>query len=76
VGSRGKVSMDYFISNDLSFYYDGVLSFRFDSDQKEIVFLYKLEETGLRMEFVPENLIRNALISSQSQNPIILFFLK
>lgn len=76
IGSRGKVSLDYFVSNELAFMYNGVLTFRFDSDKKEIVFLYKLEETGLRMEYIPENLIRNSLISSQSQNPIILFFLK
>lgn len=76
IGSRGKVSLDYFISSDLAFNYNGAVTFRFDSDKKEIVFLYKLEENGLRMEYVPENLIRNSLISSQSQNPIILFFVK
>lgn len=76
IGSRGKVSLDYFVSNDLAFTYNGALTFRFDSDKKEIVFLYKLEETGLRLEYLPENLIQNSLISSQSQNPIILFFVK
>ena len=76
IGSRGKVALDCFISNELALHYDGALTFRFDSDKKDIVFLYKLEEKGLRMEYVPSNLVRNSYISSQSQNPIILFFVK
>jgi len=73
-GSRGTVEFRYFLSSGLSYNYDGVLSLTFDSSDLEICFLYKLEENGLRLEYLPVSLIKDKTAEKQSANPLVMFF--
>ncbi len=73
-GSRGSVSLQYFLGKDLSLMYDGILSLNFDSLNTEICFFYKLEEDGLRLEYLPLSLIVDNTAQKQSANPLVMFF--
>ncbi len=73
-GSRGRVEHPYFLSKELSFVYDGIIALTFESRNEQICFLYKLEETGLRLEYIPLSLITNKTAAGQSANPLVMFF--
>ena len=73
-GSSGLVSFEYFLGNSLKDSYDGVISFNFESSQKKVSFLYRLEEKGIRLEEIPESNIRNNVVQNRKISPLILFF--
>ena len=73
-GSSGLVSFEYFLGNSLKDSYDGVISFNFESSQKKVSFLYRLEENGIRLEEIPESNIRNNVVQNRKISPLILFF--
>ena len=37
-------------------------------------FLYTLDDKGLRLEYVPESLVRDGVADSRSLTPTVLFF--
>lgn len=76
IGSSGKIEIKYFIDAKLSFSYDGVLSFVFSSSGKEYNFLYKLEDTGLRLENVDSRQIKDGVVMGRASSPVIMFFTK
>lgn len=73
-GISGLVSFEYFLGNSLKDSYDGVISFNFESSQKKVSFLYRLEENGIRLEEIPESNIRNNVVQNRKISPLILFF--
>ena len=73
---RGTVRIKYFVSNALESQFDGVLSFAINGMEDEVNFLYKTEETGLRLEDMRGASVRNGVVQSRSGNPSILFFAK
>lgn len=71
---RGTVSFDYFLSRSLTGRYDGVMTFHFDKGTREVNFLYKIEETGLRLESAGGAPSSGKTISDRSSNPVVIFF--
>ena len=76
VKTRGTVSIKYFLSRALSQNYDGILTFYFDDIEKEVNFLYKMEENGLRFEDASGAVIKNSIIMERSMSPLVIFFSK
>lgn len=73
-GAGGAVDIGGFLSDDLASAYDGVLSFRFDSTEARIHFLYNLTDQGLKLEYVSETNVKDSVVLSRNLNPIVLFF--
>lgn len=74
--NTGSVKVKYYLSKSLSASYDGVLTFQFDGVQKEINFLYKLENNGLRFEDATGAVIKNNILMERSLSPLVIFFNK
>lgn len=72
--SDGKVSIKYFVSPALASAYDGVLSFKFDTSEKLINFLYKITPNGLELEFIDQKNISDNQAQQRNSSPVILFF--
>lgn len=75
-GNTGSVEIKYFLSRALSSAYDGVITFNFDGMQKEVNFLYKLQENGLRLEDATGAVINNGVVTERGLSPLVLFFNK
>ena len=76
VKTRGTVIIKYFLSRSLSQNYDGILTFRFEGIDKEINFLYKMDEKGLKFEDASGAVIKNSIIMERSMSPLVIFFSK
>lgn len=74
ISSTGNVSIKYFVDTKLSFSYDGVLTFVFSSSGKEYNFLYKREDTGLRLENCDARQIKDGVVTARASSPVIMFF--
>ena len=74
--NRGTVTVKYFLSKSLSQNYDGILTFNFDGMDKEVNFLYKIEEKGIKFETAIGAGMRNNIIMERSMSPITIFFTK
>ncbi|MBQ0167557.1 MAG: SH3 domain-containing protein [Treponema sp.] len=74
IGNTGNVSIKYFVDTKLSFSYDGVLTFVFSSSGKEYNFLYKREDTGLRLENVDPRQIKDGVVKNRATSPVVMFF--
>lgn len=78
----GQVNIKYFIPQELKSSWDGILTFNFDGEEKEINFLYKKESNGIRLAV--GNVSRSYETSSGRNvskvtlptNSIVLFFQK
>ena len=70
------VTLDYFISNSLKSSYDGVITMHFTGMEDGVNFLYKLTETGLRLEDATHAPIKDGVVTARSASPMILFFEK
>ncbi|MCR4790198.1 MAG: SH3 domain-containing protein [Treponemataceae bacterium] len=75
-GNFGKVTVEYFISNGLKAEYDGVISFKFETNAKKLNFLYKIEADGIRLEDAQKARYKGKLIQEKSSNPVVIFFAK
>jgi len=73
-GSTGTVSIQYFISDSLKKQYDGMLTFVFDGMDKEVNFLYKIEDNGLRLEDASGARKTGRMVQSRGISPLVLFF--
>lgn len=76
LSNNGNVSIKYFVDKSLSFSYDGVLTFVFSSSGKEYNFLYKREDTGLRLENVDARQIKDGVVKARASSPVVMFFSK
>ena len=74
--NKGTVSVKYFLNRNLSSAYDGVLTFKFEGMSSEVNFLYKMEESGLRLEDATGAVISNNTITERGLSPLVLFFTK
>lgn len=70
----GAVSVKYAVPSALSASYDGVLTFKFDGMQSEVNFLYKIENSGLRLEDATSAKIDGNLVKERGTSPLILYF--
>lgn len=71
---RGTMSINYFISNSLKVSYDGILTLRFSGMAKDVNFLYKMTEDGLRLEDATHAQISNGLVVGRGSSPLVIFF--
>lgn len=69
-----EVSVEYFISNSLKSSYDGVLTMKFKNMEEKVNFLYKLTDSGLRLEDARNASYRGDTITSRSSSPLVMFF--
>lgn len=76
IGTTGNVTIKYFVDKSLSFSYDGVLTFVFSSSGKEYNFLYKREDTGLRLENADSRQIKDGVVMNRASSPVVMFFTK
>lgn len=74
VNGRGAVEVKYFLTNELSLQFDGVLTFTFENSNKEINFLYQIESDGLRLESLSAYQIQEGIVSSRDTNSLVMFF--
>ncbi len=73
-GGGGSVAFDRFLGDTLPKDYTGALSLSFDQAPSPLTFLYVLEATGLKLEFVPESLVRDSVVESRSLTPTVIYF--
>lgn len=73
-GEKGRISFDKFIDSSLQLEYDGVITFTFDTNNKSVSFLYKLDTNGIRLEETTRATIKNGVVTDRGTNAIILFF--
>lgn len=71
---QGTVSIRYFIAFNLKASYDGILTFHFDGMNKDVSFLYKIEESGLRLEDASGAVMDGKTVTARGISPVILFF--
>lgn len=75
--SEGRVTFDHFISPKLNSPYDGVLALRFQqAPAKPVLFLYDLENSSLKLEYVPERSVENRVVQQSSGSPLIMAFFR
>lgn len=73
-GNSGTLELDIFINQAIINEYEGVLSFRFDNGEL-MRFLYKFENQGLRLFFIPPSAIEdNQVRTDQFLDPLQMFF--
>ena len=70
------VTLDYFIPNSLKSSYDGVITMHFTGMEDGVNFLYKLTDTGLRLEDASKAPVKDGVVTARSSSPMILFFEK
>ncbi|MCR4822984.1 MAG: SH3 domain-containing protein [Treponema sp.] len=75
-GSSVTLSLDYFLSNSLKSSYDGVLTMRFNGMENPVNFLYKLTDSGLRLEDASKAPVKEGVVTARSTSPMVLFFEK
>ena len=70
----GSIDFPLFLPSELSARYDGALAFRFDDVATPARFLYTLEPDGVRLRFIPDRFITDALVTSEPPATIVIFF--
>lgn len=73
-GADGQIQFDRFLGDSLPAAYTGAFSLFFDQASSPLTFLYTLDDKGLRLEYVPESLVRDGVAASRSLTPTVLFF--
>ena len=74
--NEGTASIKYILSKTLASNYDGVITFRFDGTTEDVNFLYKIEESGLRLEDTNGASIKGNQITSRGSSPTIVYLTK
>ena len=62
------------VSNKLKDNYDGVLTFLFDGTNKEVNFLYKLEDEAMRLEDASNATFDGNMVKVRGSGALILYF--
>ncbi len=70
------VTLDYFIAGSLKSSYDGVITMHFIGMEDGVNFLYKLTDTGLRLEDASKAPVKDGVVTARSASPMVLFFEK
>lgn len=72
--TTGSISTRYSVDKKYAGQYDGVLAFKFDGQKDEVLFLYKNEANGLRLEDASGAKLEEGIITSKGLSPLVLFF--
>ena len=73
-GNTGAIEFDHFIKPSIAAKHNGAFSLRF-GNRETVQFLYAFEDEGLRLLYVPENVINQRFImTDQYIHPTRLFF--
>ncbi len=76
-GNSGTLSFSLFLSEELKEQYDGVVTFHFegvDSEKNGAHFLFRKENRGVKMVYVPKNDIKDNVVLRETSFPIVIFF--
>ncbi|MFP4067859.1 MAG: SH3 domain-containing protein [Spirochaetaceae bacterium] len=74
-GNSGTVDFDYFLTEELSRAYDGVISFRFrGADETPVAFLYEVTTGGIRLSHAPQDNIRDNVVRRDRRSPVVIYF--
>ncbi len=74
--STGSASVKYSLSKDLAASYDGLLTMKFDGMNREVNFLYKLENGAIRLEDTTGAEYSGNQIKSRGVSPVIIYLKK
>ena len=70
------ISVTYYLDGSLKKSYDGILTFKFDSIERPVNFLYKMTNNGLRLEDATRARIKDGVVTSRASSPLVMFFAK
>lgn len=73
-GNSGRIKIDYFLSDSLSTNYDGVFSFLFDRNSREIIFAYALTENGVHFTHIPSGYVDGGIVTSLPEEGFVYYF--
>ena len=79
-GTEGTVSFKYFVPKTLRTRFDGLITFRFQGQEKEVNFFYKTESNGLKLttanvtRSLNENTGLDAYTVALAVNPEVIYF--
>jgi len=75
---KGRVLMDIFISTTLAERYTGAFTFRLTDviPNKNLYFMYSLDNQGLRLEAVPDFGIEDVTVTRRASSPMVLYFFR
>jgi hypothetical protein len=76
VKNAGTATIKYTLSKSLKSNYDGVITLNFDGADTEVNFLYKIEESGLRLEDTTGASFKGNQITSRGSSPTIVYLTK
>lgn len=74
--NRGTVNIEYLLDKKFQSIYDGVLTFKFESMDDKVSFLYKLDGNGLRLESLDSYSIKDNVVTSRASSPVVIYFTK
>lgn len=72
--TTGTISTRYSLSKQIAGNYDGVLAFKFDGQKDEVLFLYKNEADGLRLEDATSAKLEEGIVTSKGISPLVIYF--
>ena len=75
---RGRILMDLFVSGILAEQYTGAFTLRLTdiTPNKNLYFMYTLDNQGLRLEAVPDYGIEEVTVTRRSSTPMVLYFFR
>ncbi len=73
-GSTGTVSFSYFLASSLALNYDGAITFTFDATGNNYLFLYKIEDGGIRLESANKAVLKDNVIQQRGNDALVLYF--
>ena len=74
--NAGTASVKYSVAKSLSSNYDGVITLKFDGMNSEVHFLYKIDDSGIRLEDTASATFKGIQITERSSSPVIMYFKK
>jgi len=74
----GRVYMDVFLSTSLGERYNGAFTLRLTdvTPNKNLVFMYALDNQGLRLEVVPDFGVEDVTVTRRAVTPVVLYFFR
>lgn len=75
---RGRVLMNLFVSASLAERYSGAFTFRLTdvTPNRNIYFMYGLDNQGLRLEVVPDFGIEDVTVTRRAASPMVMYFFR
>ena len=77
-GGTGHIYMDVFLSTSLAERYNGAFTLRLTdvTPNRNLVFMYALDNQGLRLEVVPDFGIEDVTVTRRASSPMVLYFFR